>query len=188
MSDNYMEENDMIFTKSQNGNITGGGFCINSLFMKNMNENGVSPIQTINSIHGGIRKGIYSETEESDSHHDNNANVYNTINFNSDVNIKSIVVPFGLFYKQEKMLKSTLAKQKKDNDLDDDNEISDAVYDELLKMVNVNEQLSNDKTSHKAKKANANTNTNTKKHKTKIVEKTTSKHKKTAKHHNTITP
>jgi hypothetical protein len=190
MSDNYMEENDMIFSKSENGNITGGGFCINSLFMKNINENGVSPIQTINSIHGGMRKGTYIDTEETDdedSDDNNNEKSYNTINFNSDVNIKSIVVPFGLFYKQEKMMKSSLGKQKKENDLDDDNEISDVIYDELLKMVTVNDKLSDDKKSHISKKATTSIKTKTKKHKTKIVEKTISKHKKTAKHHNTIT-
>ena len=134
-----MKSNDLIFSKNSNGEITGGGFCINSYFLKNMNENGISPITTLNILGG---KHNMNDHDNSDSDEENNKKdkSCNVINFNSDVNFKSIVIPLGLFYKKEKMVNSSLGKFKKENDIEDDNEISDAIYDELLNMVSVKDE------------------------------------------------
>jgi hypothetical protein len=138
--ESIMKADDVIFSKNSDGQITGGGFCINSYFLKSMNENGiVSPITTMN-IFGG------NHDDDSDGENNKKDKSCNIINFNSDVNFKSIVVPLGLFYKKEKMVHSSLGKFKKDNDIEDDNEISDAIYDELLNMVSVkNEKNDNNK-------------------------------------------
>ncbi len=142
--ENYMNSDDVIFSKDENGNIMSGGFCINSLFLKN---NMTSPIETMNIIGG-----------EKDC---------NVFNFNSDVNFKNVVVPFGLFYKQEKMLKSSLGKLKKEIDVEDDDEINDSIYDELLNMIQIkeNNNKSNSIIKNKTKKANPILKNKTKKNK-----------------------
>jgi len=140
-----MKADDLIFSKNSGGKITGGGFCINSYFLKNMNENGISPITTLNILGGKHSKNdIDHSVSDSDSDEENNKKdkSCNVINFNSDVNFKSIVVPLGLFYKKEKMVNSSLGKFKKENDIEDNNEISDAIYDELLNMVSVKNEKS----------------------------------------------
>jgi len=149
-NESIMKADDLIFSKNSGGKFTGGGFCINSHFLKNMNENGViSPITTLNIL-GGKHDDEEDDDEEDDDEEDDDEDKdnksCNVINFNSDVNFKSIVVPLGLFYKKEKMINSSLGKFKKENDIDDDNEISDAIYDELLNMVSVkNEKSGNDR-------------------------------------------
>lgn len=137
--ESIMKEGDLIFSRNSNNEITGGGFCINSYFLKNMNENGVvSPITTMNIV-GGKHK---LESEEDDEPR-------NTINFNTDINFNTIVVPLGLFYKKEKMVKSSLAKLKKENDVEDENDISDEIYDELLNMVSVKDEINQNVRSNK---------------------------------------
>jgi hypothetical protein len=163
-NESIMKADDLIFSKNSGGKFTGGGFCINSHFLKNMNENGViSPITTLNIL-GGKHDDDEDDEEddeeeddeddeeeddeddEEDDEEDKDNKSCNVINFNSDVNFKSIVVPLGLFYKKEKMINSSLGKFKKENDIYDDNEISDAIYDELLNMVSVkNEKSGNDR-------------------------------------------
>ena len=170
-----MKADDVIFSKNSGGKITGGGFCINSYFLKNMNENGISPIATMNILGGKHKKNgddhdnnnnnVDSGNDDSDSDGENNKKDKSctVINFNSDVNFKSIVVPLGLFYKKEKMMNSSLGKFKKENDIEDDNEISDAIYDELLNMVSVknenNKHVRNNKKNQTVKnKPNPKTN------------------------------
>jgi hypothetical protein len=113
-NEHFMKDHDMVFSKSQNGDITGGGFSINSMLLKNITKFGGSPIETLQTMIGGEKQ---------------------------DENIKSMVVPFGLFYKQEKMLQKSLHNSKKetDTDVNDDNEISDDLYDQLLKKVDAND-------------------------------------------------
>jgi hypothetical protein len=140
--ESIMKEGDLIFSRNSNNEITGGGFCINSYFLKNMHENGVtSPIATMN-IFGGNHKLEKHEDEDDgdDKNHEKNKSK-NIINFNSDINFNTIVVPLGLFYKKEKMVNSSLAKLKKENDVEDDNDISDEIYDELLNMVTVKDEM-----------------------------------------------
>lgn len=152
-----MKSDDLIFSKNSDGKITGGGFCINSYFLKNMNENGISPITTLNILGGkhsdnddDNNNNSGNDDSDSDGESKKKDKSCNVINFNSDVNFKSIVVPLGLFYKKEKMVNSSLGKFKKENDIEDDNEISDAIYDELLNMVSVkNEKSGNDRNNKK---------------------------------------
>jgi hypothetical protein len=77
----FMKEHDMIFSKSQNGDITGGGFSINSMLLKNITKFGGSPIETLQTMIGGEKQ---------------------------DENVKSMVVPFGLFYKLFLLISITL--------------------------------------------------------------------------------
>ena len=123
-NEHFMKEHDMIFSKSQNGDITGGGFSINSMLLKNITKFGGSPIETLQTMIGGEKQ---------------------------DENIKSMVVPFGLFYKQEKMLQKSLHNSKKetDTDVNDDNEISDDLYDQLLKKVDANNNDNDNRSSRR---------------------------------------
>lgn len=146
-NEHFMKEHDMVFSKSQNGDITGGGFSINSTLLKNITKFGGSPIETIQTMIGG---------EKQDEH---------------------MVVPFGLFYKQEKMLQKSLYNSKKetDTDVNDDNEISDDIYDELLKKVDAN-----DVSYDKSKKSGKSEKKKSRKNKGKLTKPVTN-HKKTAK-------
>jgi len=123
-NDHFMKDHDMVFSKSQNGDITGGGFSINSMLLKNITKFGGSPIEIIQTMIGGEKQ---------------------------DENIKSMVVPFGLFYKQEKMLQKSLHNSKKetDTDVNDDNEISDDLYDQLLKNVDANNNDNDNRSSRR---------------------------------------
>ena len=145
----------MVFSKSQNGTITGGGFVIDSMLLKNITQYGGSPIENLEPMIGGG---------------------------NQHENIKSMAVPFGLFYKQEKMMQKSFNNSNNSNhstttDVNDDNEISDEIYDELLKKVNANHD-----SSEKSKKSNNTKNKKSRKNKINSTNKSTqSNHKKTAK-------
>jgi len=151
----FMKEHDMIFSKSQNGDITGGGFSINSMLLKNITKFGGSPIETLQTMIGGEKQ---------------------------DENVKSMVVPFGLFYKQEKMLQKSLHNSKKetDTDVNDDNEISDDLYDQLLKKVdaNNNDNVNNNRSSrrnNRSKKSKKTEKKESKKNKASLSNKKTAK-------------
>lgn len=148
--EHFMKEHDMVFSKSQNGTITGGGFVIDSMLLKNITQYGGSPIENLERMIGG------------DKQHEN---------------IKSMAVPFGLFYKQEKMLHKSLnnSNYSTATDVNDDNEISDEIYDELLKKVNAN-----DDSSEKSKKSGKSEKKKSRKNKNKVTKPVTN-HKKTAK-------
>ena len=146
--EHFMKEHDMVFSRSEDGTITGGGFVIDSMLLKNITQYGGSPIENLEHMIGG------------DKYNNNMKNINDTM-----------AVPFGLFYKQEKkMQKSSTA-----TDVNDDNEISDEIYNELLKKVNAN-----DDSSDKSKKSSNTKNKKSRKNKIKIT-KPVNNHKKTAK-------
>ena len=150
--EHFMKEHDMVFSKSQNGTITGGGFVIDSMLLKNITQYGGSPIENLEPMIGGG---------------------------NQHENIKSMAVPFGLFYKQEKMMQKSFnnSKHSTTTDVNDDNEISDEIYDELLKKVNANHD-----SSEKSKKSGNSEKKKSRKNKINSTNKSTqSNHKKTAK-------
>jgi len=147
----FMKEHDMVFSKSSNGNIMAGGFTVNSNLLKNNLYNGGSPIEQLDAMIGGN---------------------------NENGNIKSMAVPFGLFYNHIPNKNSNTNTNKNisvDTDVNDDNEISDEIYEELLNKVNTNNHGS--KKSKKSKNIKSIKNNITKESK-KSKE---SKHKKTAK-------
>jgi len=153
----FMKEHDMVFSKSSNGNIMAGGFTVSSNLLKNNLYNGGSPIEQLDAMIGGN---------------------------NENGNIKSMAVPFGLFYNHIPNKNSNANTNKNinvDTDVNDDNEISDEIYEELLNKVNANDHGS-DK-SKKSKNIKSIKNNATKKSKESKESKKSkeSKHKNTAK-------
>ena len=139
--ENFMKEHDMVFSKSQNGDITGGGFSINSMLLKNITKFGGSPIETLQTMIGGEKRDL-----------------------------NKMVVPFGLFYKH-----NSNNNMDTETNVNEDNEISDEIYDELLKKINAN-----DVTHEKSKKSGK--SEKKKSRKNKLTKQTTqTNHKKTAK-------
>jgi len=121
----FMKEHDMVFSKSENGTITGGGFTINSMLLKNITQYGGSPIENLEPMIGGSKQNEH------------------------------MAVPFGLFYKQEKNIHKNLNNSYAvDMDMDNNNEISDEIYEELLKKVNANDDSyeKSKKSSNKSEK------------------------------------
>jgi hypothetical protein len=145
-----MKEHDMVFSKSENGDIMAGGFTVGSMLLKNITQYGGSPIENLEPMIGG------------DNH---------------TKNIKSMAVPVGLYYKQEKIIyqKFNHSKYSTTTDVENNNEISDEIYDELLKKVNAN-----DDSSEKSKKSGKSEKKKSRKNKNKDTKPVTN-HKKTAK-------
>jgi hypothetical protein len=142
--EHFMKEHDMIFLHSADGTITGGGFTINSMLLKNITQYGGSPIENLEPMIGGKKQN------------------------------ESMAVPFGLFYKQEKILHKNFNNSSV-VDVNDDNEISDEIYEELLKKVNAN-----DDSYEKSKKPSKSEKKKSRKNKIKLA-KPSNNHKKTAK-------
>jgi hypothetical protein len=140
-NEHFMKEHDMVFSKSQNGDITGGGFSINSMLLKNITKFGGSPIETLQTMIGSEKRDL-----------------------------NKMAVPFGLFYKH-----NSNKNMDTDTDVNDDNEISDEIYDELLKKVNAN-----DVSHEKSKKSGKSEKKKSRKHKNKVTKPVTN-HKNTAK-------
>jgi hypothetical protein len=144
--EHFMKEHDMVFSKSENGTITGGGFTIQSMLLKNITQYGGSPIENLEPMIGGNKQNEH------------------------------MAVPFGLFYKQEKMMhKNYNNSYAVDVDMDNNNEISDEIYEELLKKVNAN-----DDNYEKSKKTGKSEKKKSRKNKNKLAKPVTN-HKKTAK-------
>jgi len=142
-NEHFMKEHDMVFSKSEDGTITGGGFTIESMLLKNITAN-------LDPMIGG------------NNQHANN-----------------MAVPFGLFYKQEKNLHKNLNNSSaQDIDVNNNNEISDEIYEELLNKVNANDDSyeKSKKSSNKLEKKKS------RKNKINIAKKSNQlNHKKTAK-------
>lgn len=144
--EHFMKEHDMVFSRSEDGNIVGGGFTIHSTLLKNITQYGGSPIENLKPIIGGEKQ---------------NGNM---------------AVPFGLFYKQEKNLHKNLNNSYA-VDVNNNNEISDEIYEELLKKVNAN-----DDNYEKSKKSGKPEKKKSRKNKINIAKKLNKlNHKKTAK-------
>jgi hypothetical protein len=154
--EHFMKEHDMVFSKSENGDIMAGGFTVGSMLLKNITQYGGSPIENLEPMIGGSK---------------------NTNQSNQTKNINDMAVPFGLFYKQEKIIyqKFNHSKYSTTTDVNDDNEISDEIYDELLKKVNAN-----DDSYEKSKKSGKSEKKKSRKNKNKLTKSVTN-HKKTAK-------
>jgi hypothetical protein len=147
-NEHFMKEHDMVFSRLEDGSIVGGGFTIESMLLKNMTQYGGSPIENLEPMIGG------------NNQHANN-----------------MAVPFGLFYKQEKNIHKKINNSSAvDMDMDNNNEISDGIYDELLKKVNAN----NDSYEKSKKSSNKSENKKSRKNKIKLA-KPVANHKKTAK-------
>jgi hypothetical protein len=147
-NEHFMKEHDMVFSRLEDGSIVGGGFTIESMLLKNITQYGGSPIENLEPMIGG------------NNQHANN-----------------MAVPFGLFYKQEKNIHKNFNNSSAlDMDMDNNNEISDEIYEELLKKVNAN----NDSYEKSKKSRNKSEKKKSRKNKIKLA-KPVANHKKTAK-------
>ena len=146
--DHFMKEHDMVFSRSEDGTIVGGVFTINSMLLKNITQYGGSPIEKLENMIGGEKQN------------------------------ENMAVPFGLFYKQEKNLHKNLNNSSAvDLDVNNNNEISDEIYKELLEKVNAN-----DDNYEKSKKSGKPEKKKSRKNKINIAKKLNKlNHKKTAK-------
>jgi len=151
--EHFMKEHDMVFSKSKDGTITGGGFAIDSMLLKNITQYGEYPNENVDNMIGGD---------------------------NTHKNMNTMAVPFGLFYKQEKKTHKNSNNSSvvdMDMDVDKNNEISDEIYEELLKKVNAN-----DDSYEKSKKTNKSEKKKSRKNKINIAKNSNQlNHKKTAK-------
>jgi hypothetical protein len=154
--EHFMKEHDMVFSKSENGDIMAGGFTVGSMLLKNITQYGASPIENLEPMIGGSK----------------NTNQSNQTN--QTKNINDMAVPFGLFYKQEKNIHKNFNNSYV-ADVDNNNEISDEIYDELLKKVNAN-----DDSYEKSKKSGKSEKKKSRKNKNKLT-KSVANHKKTSK-------
>lgn len=140
--EHFMKEHDMVFSRSKDGTITGGGFVLESMLLKNITEYGEHPDDDEDNMIGGD---------------------------NTHKNMNTMAVPFGLFYKQEKNLHKNQHKNFNNSpavDVNNDNEISDDLYNELLKKVNANDNsYEKSKKNNKSEKKKSRKNSNQLNHK-----------------------
>uniref|UniRef100_A0A6C0EFF0 Uncharacterized protein n=1 Tax=viral metagenome TaxID=1070528 RepID=A0A6C0EFF0_9ZZZZ len=146
-NEHFMKEHDMVFSRLEDGSIVGGGFTIDSMLLKNITQYGGSPIEKLETMIGGNKQNEH------------------------------MAVPFGLFYKKEKNIHKKFNNSSAvDMDMDNNNEISDEIYEELLKKVNANDD------SYEKLKKSSNKSEKKKSRKNKIkLAKLSNNHKKTAK-------
>lgn len=136
--EHFMKEHDMVFSRSKDGTITGGGFVLESMLLKNITEYGEHPNDNEDNMIGGD---------------------------NTHKNMNTMAVPFGLFYKQEKNQHKNFNNSPA-VDVNNDNEISDDLYNELLKKVNANDNsYEKSKKNNKSEKKKSRKNSNQLNHK-----------------------
>jgi hypothetical protein len=116
------EPADIVFNTNENGDVTAGGFSVNSCLLKS----GLSPITTMNgsSQKGGSVSEIF----------------------------KNLAVPAGLLYMQQSLASSFPS--------DNNNEtVSDALYDKLLNLATDKPKLQKKKKSRRKIKKSPQNNT-----------------------------
>jgi hypothetical protein len=116
------EPADIVFNTNENGDVTAGGFSVNSCLLKS----GLSPIATMNgsSQKGGSVSEIF----------------------------KNLAVPAGLLYMQQSLASSFPS--------DNNNEtVSDALYDKLLNLATDKPKLQKKKKSRRKVKKSPQNNT-----------------------------
>jgi len=116
------EPADIVFNTNENGDVTAGGFSVNSCLLKS----GLSPIATMNgsSQKGGSVSEIF----------------------------KNLAVPAGLLYMQQSLASSFPS--------DNNNEtVSDALYDKLLNLATDKPKLQKKKKSRRKIKKSPQNNT-----------------------------
>jgi len=121
-----LKSDDLVFNTDKNGNITAGGFSVDSCLLKS----GVSPITTINN--SSQKGGSVSEI------------------------FKNLAVPAGLLYMQQSLATSYSSGN-------DDEIISDTLYDKLLNLATDKPKVQKKKKSRRNRKKSPQNNTRRKK-------------------------
>ena len=121
-------EDEFIFCKKPNGEITSCGFSVNSALLRE----GKSPIMGLTPfLRGSARNGDDDDEEESEDLRSSSSN--STPHHVSDM-FKNLSVPAGIFYIQQK---NQTCKQ--DNIYEED-DISEDLFDKLLNLASENEK------------------------------------------------
>jgi hypothetical protein len=116
----YIDGNDLVFYGDSDKQIYSGGFSVNSIMMKS----GISPFTTLNNINGQIGGNV------------------------SDL-FKDLVVPSWLVSQESKFSGGTRHIKKSDDDSSEDDEIiSDELYDKLVDLVTVSDTEIKNKKKH----------------------------------------
>ena len=115
----YLDGNDLVFYGGSDNQIYSGGFSVNSIMMKS----GISPFTTLNSINGQTGGNV------------------------SDL-FKNLVVPSWLVSQETKLTGGNKHTKNLDEDSDDEEIISDELYDKLVDLVTVSDaEIKNKKKS-----------------------------------------
>jgi hypothetical protein len=115
----YLDGNDLVFYGGSDNQIYSGGFSINSIMMKS----GISPFTTLNNTNGQTGGNV------------------------SDL-FKNLVVPSWLVSQETKLTGGNKHTKKLDEDSDDEEIISDELYDKLVDLVTVSDaEIKNKKKS-----------------------------------------
>ena len=115
----YLDGNDLVFYGGSDNQIYSGGFSVNSIMMKS----GISPFTTLNSINGQIGGNV------------------------GDV-FKDLVVPSWLVSQEYKGTGGSKHVKNFDEDSEDEEVISDELYDKLVDLVTVSDaEIKNKKKS-----------------------------------------
>jgi hypothetical protein len=118
----YIDGNDLVFYGGSDNQIYSGGFSVNSIMMKS----GISPFTTLNNING--------ENGQS------GGNV-------SDL-FKNLVVPSWLVSQENNFTGGSRDMKNLDKDSEDDEIISDELYDKLLDLASVDDKEIKNKKKH----------------------------------------
>ena len=118
----FIDGNDLVFYSGPDKQIYSGGFSVNSIMMKS----GISPFTTLNNING--------ENGQS------GGNV-------SDL-FKNLVVPSWLVSQENNFTGGSRDMKNLDKDSEDDEIISDELYDKLLDLASVDDKEIKNKKKH----------------------------------------
>jgi hypothetical protein len=115
----YIDGNDLVFYEGSDKQIYSGGFSVNSIMMKS----GISPFTTLNNINGQTGGNV------------------------SDL-FKDLVVPSWLVSQENKFSGGSKHMKNLDEDYEDEEIISDELYDKLVGLVTVNDAEIKNKKKH----------------------------------------
>lgn len=119
------DNNDLVFTTNKNGELTGGGFVIQSELLKNTIKNG-------EELQGQSGGGL--------------------IDYNSKVllnTFKDLAVPVGLFFTQNQVEKNNNIRYEHKSDF-----IEDTLYDKLLDMLEPSKRKLHDRKTKRKREHN----------------------------------
>lgn len=122
-------EDEFIFCKKPNGEITSCGFSVNSALLRE----GKSPMMGLTPfLRGSARNGDDDESEEEEE--EMRSSSENRIHHHVSEMFKNMSVPAGIFYIQQKNQPC-----KQDNIYEED-DINDDLFDKLLNLASENEK------------------------------------------------
>ena len=117
----YIDGDDLVFYNGSDNQIYSGGFSVNSIMMKS----GISPFTTLNNIN--VQSGGNGQSGGNVQSSGNVADIF-----------KDLVVPSWLVSQNNNFV-GGYKHMKNDNDSEDEEIISDELYDKLVDLVTVSD-------------------------------------------------